>query len=105
MIRLIFLLVSVNSVLAQTSADWLAQATALKAKGDAANALAAFEQAGILNPKSAYIQDEIGFLLAVQRQREASIARFEQAIALDPQSVLRSIDTTPPTPGSFGTRR
>ena len=43
--RLALLSPAVLAVLAQTPGGWRAQATALKAKGDAAGALAAFERA------------------------------------------------------------
>ena len=55
----------------------------LKARGDAAGALAAWEQASALDPKSARIQDEIGFLLAVLNRRDEALQHFERAIALD----------------------
>ncbi|HEY2016967.1 MAG TPA: hypothetical protein VGH38_25860, partial [Bryobacteraceae bacterium] len=41
------------------------RAAALKARGDGAGALALWEKAAALDPQSARIQDEIGFLLAV----------------------------------------
>src|SRR5947209_2766844 len=44
------------------------QAEALKAKGDAAGALAVFEKAAAADPKSADIEDQIGFLLAVLKR-------------------------------------
>src|SRR5262249_46388540 len=48
------------------------RAVELKARGDAAGSLAEWEKAAAIDPKSARIQHEIGFLLAVlQRQPEA----------------------------------
>src|SRR5580704_903362 len=62
-----------------------ARAIALKSKGDAAGALAAYEQAAALDPKSARFQDEIGFLLAVLNRRDEAVSRFKRAIELDPR--------------------
>src|SRR5262249_59999938 len=61
------------------------RALELKARGDAAGALAAWEQAAELDPKSARIQDEIGFLQVVLNRRDAAKASFERSIALDPR--------------------
>src|SRR5580765_2976296 len=61
------------------------RALELKARGDAAGALAAWEQAAILDPRSARIQDEIGFLLVVLNRRDDAKDRFGRAIALDPR--------------------
>src|SRR5262249_34965328 len=61
------------------------RALELKSRGDAAGALAAWQQASALDPKSARIQDEIGFLLVVLNRREEAIRSFERAIALDPK--------------------
>src|SRR5271165_2384911 len=65
--------------------DIESSALALKAKGDAAGALAAFEEAARLEPKSARYQDEIGFLLAVLGRRGEAVEHFKHAIELDPQ--------------------
>src|SRR5215471_14174655 len=59
------------------------RALELKAHGDAAGALAVWEQAAVLDPKSARIQDEIGFLQVVLNRRADAKERFERAIALD----------------------
>src|SRR5215475_6930042 len=59
------------------------RAVELKSHGDAAGSLAAWRQAAALDPKSARIQDEIGFLLVVLNQRVEAIQSFERAIELD----------------------
>jgi tetratricopeptide (TPR) repeat protein len=59
------------------------RAVELKSRGDAAGSLAAWRQAAALDPKSARIQDEIGFLLVVLNQREEAVGAFERAIELD----------------------
>src|SRR5579863_7372842 len=61
------------------------RANALKAAGDAAGALAAYQEAATLDPKSARYQDEIGFLLAVLNRRPEALEHFKQAIELDPK--------------------
>ena len=71
-----------------TLAQLEARARELKSRGDAAGSLAAWEKAAALDPKSAAIQDEIGFLLAVLNRRQEAIQHFERAIALDPRSAL-----------------
>ena len=82
--RWVLLIVAGGLLSAASSVQELeAKATALKLKGDAAGALAAYEQAAELDPKSARVQDEIGFLLAVLNRRMEAIARFERALALD----------------------
>ncbi len=45
----------------ETATEWVRQGRAFKAKGDAASALHAFEQALLLDPKSAEIEDEVGW--------------------------------------------
>src|SRR5262245_1120619 len=69
---------------AETASDWLRQGRALKAKGDAASALSAFERALALDPNSAEVEDEIGFLLAATNRGAEATGHFERAIALDP---------------------
>src|SRR5271154_1945088 len=59
------------------------QALELKLKGDAAGALAAYQQAAALDPESARLQDEIGFLLAVLNRRDEAIEHFKHAVDLD----------------------
>jgi len=71
------------SLLAQTATEWVRQGRAFKAKGDAASALHAFQQALSLDPKSAEIEDEVGFLLAAMNRRTEAITHFEKAIELD----------------------
>src|SRR5437763_9670800 len=60
-----------------------ARALELKARGDAAGALAAWEKAAEANPKSARIQDEIGFLLAVLNKPADAVRHFTRALELD----------------------
>jgi len=60
-----------------------ARAAALKARGDAAGALAAWEKAAEIAPRSARVQDEIGFLLAVLNRRQEAVSHFEQALKFD----------------------
>src|SRR5262245_13891188 len=61
------------------------RAAELKARGDAAGSLSALRKAAALAPRSARIEDEIGFLLAVQNQRDEAIRHFAHAIELDPR--------------------
>src|SRR5262249_15122289 len=61
------------------------EGAALKAKGDAAGALAAYERAARLNPKSAEVEDEIGFLYAVMKRTAQAKAHLERAVNLDPK--------------------
>src|SRR5438132_1090078 len=68
---------------AENAADWVRQARDFKAKGDAASALRAFERANSLDPASAEIEDEIGFLLAATNRQSEAIPRFQKAVQLD----------------------
>src|SRR5712692_5077441 len=68
---------------AETLQQWEQRARELKAKGDAAGALAAYEEAAKLAPRSARLQDEAGFLLAVLNRNVEAIAKFQRAIELD----------------------
>src|SRR5215218_1360702 len=68
----------------QTLAEWKTQGEALKRRGDAAGALAAYEKAAGLAPKSGEIEGEIGFLLAVLRRPDEAKAHFRRAIQLKP---------------------
>src|SRR5271167_4086084 len=61
------------------------RANELKSKGDAAGALAAYQEAAKLDPKSARFQDEIGFLLAVLNQPTEATQYFRHALELDPK--------------------
>ncbi len=70
---------------AQTSATLRLEASALKARGDAAGALAIYEHAAALEPRAADLRDEVGFLLAVLGKQREAIAAFEEAIRLDPE--------------------
>ncbi len=65
--------------------DLESQAAAARARGDAPAALAAWQQAAVLDPKSPRIHDEIGFLLAVLNRRDEAVRSFERALALDPK--------------------
>ena len=67
------LCVSALSSVGSALTDIEARARELKARGDAAGALALYEQA---DPKSARVQDEIGFLLAVLNRRAEALERF-----------------------------
>src|ERR1700687_3711888 len=68
----------------ETATEWVRQGQAFKAKGDAAPALHAFEQALLLDPKSADIEDEVGFLTAAMNRSADAIPHFVRAIELDP---------------------
>src|SRR5262249_41319195 len=85
--HLVFLLVAIAfpAFGQETLQQLQSRAIALKSRGDAAGALAAWRQAAALDPKSARIQDEIGFLLVVLNRREDAMRSFERAIELDPQ--------------------
>jgi eukaryotic-like serine/threonine-protein kinase len=76
-----WLLLMASALLAQPSARQ--QGQALKAKGDAAAALAAFEKAIEAEPRAADLLDEAGFLLAVLGRHDEAIPRFRAALALD----------------------
>ena len=70
---------------AATLEELESRATALKAAGDAAGALAAYQEAATLDPKSARYQDEIGFLLRVLNRGPEASEHFRRAVELDPQ--------------------
>jgi len=70
------------AVCGQTALELKRQAAALKAKGDAAGALALTVKAAAEDPKSAELEDEIGFLLAVLNRAAEAIPHFEHAIEL-----------------------
>ena len=59
------------------------RALSLERSGDARGALSLWEKAATLNPKSASIQDHVGFLLAVLNRREEAVAHFLHALELD----------------------
>src|SRR5437867_4219996 len=80
----LILLVSTVLAASQSLPDWLRQAAALKARGDAAGALNAYQEAARLGPPSAEIQDEIGFLLAVLKRPGEALEHFREAVRLDP---------------------
>src|SRR5215510_3675736 len=67
---------------AQTIQELEARASALKQRGDAIGALAAYEKAATLSPESAAIQHEIGFLLAVLKRPTDAKPHFRRAIEL-----------------------
>ena len=70
---------------AATLEELESRATSLKAAGDATGALAVYQEAATLDPKSARYQDEIGFLLRVLNRGPEASQHFRQAIELDPQ--------------------
>jgi Flp pilus assembly protein TadD len=61
------------------------RAISLKSKGDAAGALAVYQEAAILTPQLARLQDEIGFLLVVLNRQAEAVEHFNRAIELDPK--------------------
>src|SRR5690349_5987202 len=61
-----------------------ARAARLKAGGDAAGSLAEWQKAAALDPKSANIEDEVGFLLAVLQRHGEALQHLEKAVELDP---------------------
>jgi len=63
---------------AETADDLARQGREFKAKGDAASALRAFERAASLDPSSAGIEDEIGFLLAALNRRSEAIPHLKR---------------------------
>ena len=75
----------------ETLAQLESRARELKARGDAAGSLEAWQKAAALDPKSAAIQDEIGFLLAVLNRRQEAIQHFERAVSLDPRSATPAL--------------
>src|SRR5438045_3244264 len=76
-------LISLNCA-AETAAEFRSQAAALKARGDAAGALAFEEKALALTPDSASLHDEAGFLLAVLGRYQEAMEHFGKAIELAP---------------------
>ena len=82
-----FLAVAANS---QAAVHLKQQADALKAKGDAAGALALAERAAAADPKSAGLEDEVGFLLAVLQRGAEAKPHFERALQLDPNLAARA---------------
>src|SRR5262249_40597216 len=85
--HLVFLLavMALPAMAQETLQQIESRAIELKSRGDAAGALAAWQQAAMLAPKSARIQDEIGFLLVVLNRREEALQHFERATELDPK--------------------
>src|SRR5437660_2446424 len=74
---LIFFSLTIPALRAQTTAKQLQSlALALEKHRNAQGALAAWEKAAVLDPKSALIQDHIGFLLAVLNRRDEAIPHF-----------------------------
>src|SRR5437762_8232323 len=72
----------------QTAAQIEAKAVELKNRGDAVGALAEWQKAAALDPKSARIQHEIGFLLAVLQHRSEAIEHLERAVELEPRLAI-----------------
>src|ERR1035438_2607874 len=84
--RWLFLVVCFQLIASATSLEELeSRANALKAAGDAAGALAAYQEAAALDPKSPRYQDEIGFLLRVLNRGPEAVEHFHRAIDLDSQ--------------------
>ena len=81
---LLLAFVMVCSATGQSARQWQAQGEALKAKGDAAGALASYEKAAAADPHSGEIEDQIGFLLAVLHRDPEAKTHFERATVLDP---------------------
>ncbi len=79
-----WVLVGCLPLAAESLQELQARAASLKAKGDAAGALAAYQKAEALAPRSAEIQDEIGFLLAATKRTREAQQRFERAIEFQP---------------------
>jgi tetratricopeptide (TPR) repeat protein len=77
------LLVAANPAQQPQLRDLESRAAAARSRGDAPAALAAWEQAVALDPKSARVQDEIGFLLAVLNRHDEALRHFVQALELD----------------------
>src|SRR6058998_2380168 len=69
----------------ETLKELESRAAELKSRGDVGGSLAALRRAAALDPRSARIEDEIGFLLAVQGGRDEAVHHFERALELDPQ--------------------
>src|SRR5499427_11026370 len=78
--HLVFLLVTIAlpAYGQETLKQIESRAIELKSRGDAAGSLAAWQQAAALDPKSARIQDEIGFLLGVLNRREEAARSLER---------------------------
>src|SRR6266576_5145635 len=69
---------------AQGLPERLQEGAAKKARGDAAGALAAYQDAARLAPGSAEVQFEIGFLLGVLKRPQEAQQHFREAIRIDP---------------------
>src|SRR4051812_9527342 len=69
---------------ATTAAELRSQAQALKKRGDAKGALEAYRRAAALEPASAELEDEIGFLYAVLKQTDDAKQHFRKAVQLQP---------------------
>jgi len=78
LVTCVFVAISIAS--GQTLAELEADAASLKAKGDAAGALALFQKASAVAPESARIQDEIGFLLAVLKRPSEAKPYFHRSL-------------------------
>src|SRR5258708_34946035 len=72
------------ALVAQTLPERIREGAAKKAQGDAAGALAAYQEAARLAPASAELQHEIGFLLGVLKRPEEAQQHFREAIRIDP---------------------
>jgi superkiller protein 3 len=70
---------------AETAGELQKQAMERKSAGDAQGALALYQRAAKLDPRSASIEDEIGFLLAVMKRTSEAKEHFQRAIELQPR--------------------
>src|SRR5438270_8736789 len=69
----------------QTVKELEGRGSAMEKKGDAQGSLAVWQKAAKLEPKSAPIEDHIGFLLAVLNRRQEAIPHFRRALELNPR--------------------
>src|SRR5215217_7618615 len=83
MLRILVLVFCVTApTFAADPADLKSQAKARKQSGDARGALELFNKLAEVEPASADIEDEIGFLLAVLNQPAEAKAHFQRATTL-----------------------
>src|SRR5436189_5067783 len=80
----------IGNAVAQTHSVpvWRSQVDELKAKGDAAGALARLEEVAHSVRPTAALEDEMGFLLVILNRRNEAIERFRNAVALDSKFAL-----------------
>src|SRR5437870_5355433 len=75
----------IGNAVAQTRSVpvWRSQVDELKAKGDAAGALARLEEVAHSIKPTAALEDEMGFLMVILNRRTEAIERFRNAVRLD----------------------